>query len=111
MEVGGQVLVAQAEPRLAAVAVEGRHGRPRLTGQAPARLGVDGTCQRVGDGVEVGADVQPVEHDVVAGVDDCRDLLGRHDAEQARQHAGGSDAAGERNDHRATLDSRDRAAA
>ena len=83
VQVGGQVAVAEAEPR--------RSRRPNrrvarwrtargasiachaLAGQAPAPLGVDGAGQRVRDGVEVGGDRQPVEHGVVAGVDDGRD--------------------------------------
>ena len=42
--------------------VEGRHGLPRLAREAPPRLRVDGAGERVGDGVEVGADVQAVQH-------------------------------------------------
>ena len=40
------------------------------------RLRVDRAGERVGDGVEVGADVQPVQHEVVADVDDGGDLGG-----------------------------------
>src|SRR5262249_46782497 len=36
------------------------HGGPRLAGQAPAPLRVDGASQRVRDGVEVGRDGQAV---------------------------------------------------
>ncbi len=53
----------------AAVAFEHLHGLPGLARQAPAGLGVDGPGQGVGDGVEVGADVQAVQHEVVADVD------------------------------------------
>src|SRR3712207_8624570 len=42
-------------------ALERLHGRPRVAGQAPAVVWVDRPGQRVGDGVEVGADVEAVQ--------------------------------------------------
>ena len=102
VEVGGEVAVAEVEPRRRraragradrGVAPETLHRLPRLAGQAPAPLGVDRPGQRVGDRVEVGRDRQAVEHGVVAGVDDRRDVGRRHDVEQPTQEAGGADPA------------------
>src|SRR5262249_9731605 len=95
VEVGGEVLVAEAEPGGAAVALEALHRAPGLVAQAPAPLGVDGVGQRVDDRVEVGADVQPVEVDVVADVDDGGDQLGRHHLHDAGQEPGGAPPAGQ----------------
>src|SRR5205807_39848 len=72
----------------------------RLAGQSPAGLGVDRTRERVGDRVEVGADVESVEHEVVADVDDGRHLLGRYDVEQPLQEPGSPDPAGEDRDQK-----------
>ena len=72
--VGGQVAVAEVEPGDPAQPPERLHDPPRLVGQAPAGVGVDGVGQGVHHGVQVGRDVQPVEHGVVAGVDDGGDL-------------------------------------
>ena len=94
-----EVLVAEAEPRVDAVALERTEGGEGLPGEAPAGLGVVGAGEGVGDRVEVGADEQPVEPVVVAGVDDHRDLARVDHVEQAAQEAGGSDATGERHDH------------
>ena len=61
VQVGGEVAVAEAEPGLAAEALERLHDLPGLAGEAPAALVVVQPGQRVGHGVEVGADVQAVE--------------------------------------------------
>src|SRR5207244_12525780 len=54
---------------------------------------------RVEDGVEVGADVQAMEYDVVARVHDGDDVGGGQDVEHARQEASGAHAAGECRQH------------
>ncbi len=64
-------------------------------------LRVDLTGERVGDGVEVRADAEAVELQVVAHVDDRGDLTRRVDALDARKEPGGTDASGEHADHRA----------
>ncbi len=88
VEMGGEVLVAEAEPRLAAEAVEAVHDAPGLPGEAPAALVVVQPGQGVGHGVEVGADVQAVELGVVTGVDHGRHVCGR-DARARGRAAGG----------------------
>src|SRR5262249_42937525 len=66
-----------------------------LIGAAPALLRVDPAAQRVHDGVQVGADVQAEQVDVVAGVADDRDLSIWRSCLQAAQEAGAAHAARE----------------
>ena len=73
-EVGRDVPVAEAEPRLLPIALEHRSGRPGLVAHPPAGGVVGQAGQRVHDGVEVRADEQAVELEVVAGVDDDGEL-------------------------------------
>ena len=82
-EVGREVLVAEPEPGRHVVAVERVERRERLAFEAPALLGVRRAGERVGDRVEIGGDVQPVELVVVAGVDDGDDIVRRHDAHES----------------------------
>src|SRR5690606_6842580 len=75
-----------------------------VTGPPPALLLVDGAAERVEDGVQVRADPQPEERDVVAGVADHRDpgplTLGsdREGTDQSADEAGATDAAGKNGD-------------
>jgi hypothetical protein len=74
-QVGGEVAVAEAEPRrIGAVGGQFLLDRPGLGGAAPAALLVDAAAQGVDDRVEIRADAQAVQRDVVAGVDHRRDL-------------------------------------
>ena len=88
---------------LAAEALELLHGRPGLAGHAPAGLGVVQAGQGVGDRVEVRADVQAVQHGVVAGVDHRRECGRGDDADQSREHPGRPDAAAEGDQHAVSL--------
>ncbi len=98
--VGGQVLVAEVEPGDPAEPFERLHDPPRLAGQAPPGLGVDGVGQGVHHRVQVGRDVQPVQDGVVAGVDDGGDLVRRHRLHHAPQQPGRPHASGQGGDHR-----------
>ena len=97
-EVGGGVAVAEAEP-VGVGAVRGElvaHG-PGLARPAPAALGVDAAAEGVHAGVEIGADAQAVEPDVVADVDHGRDLdVGQR--AHPEQETGPADAAHENGD-------------
>ena len=92
-QVGGDVAVAEAEPgRLDAVRRQLLLDAPGLVAPAPAALGVDAVAEGVHHGVEVGADLEPVDPQVVGGVGDDRDLrVGRHAGQRAgaRWRAGG----------------------
>ena len=70
-----------------------------LAFEAPALGDVRRAGERVGDGVEVGGDVQPVELVVVAGVDDGDDLARRHGAHEPGEETSGADTTGERYEH------------
>ena len=87
-EVGREVLVAEPEPGGDVVARERVERGEGLAFEAPALRGVRRAGERVGDRVEVGGDVQPVELVVVAGVDDRDDLVRRHGAHQSRRGNG-----------------------
>ena len=65
-----EVAVAEAEPRLLAVALEHLRGRERLAREAPAPLAIVDAGERVHDRVVVRRDEQPVALDVVRRVDD-----------------------------------------
>ncbi|MCO5606194.1 hypothetical protein L7F22_060381 [Adiantum nelumboides] len=119
-EVGGDVAVTQPEPgRLGAVGLQLGLDRPRLVRAAPALLGVDAAAEGVHAGVEIGADPQAVQPDVVADVDHGGDLvrgLARpHGGQSERvlhalQEAGSADAADQNGDlHTATLRRSERA--
>ena len=98
-QMGGQVAVSQAKPRLTAQTLEGVHDGPCLARKPPTALVVVHPRQRVGDRVEVGAHVQTVDDGVVAGVHHSGDIRGRHGAHHAAQHASGTHSSGEGGDH------------
>src|SRR5690606_29767559 len=74
-DMGGEVAVTEGEPvRLRSVGGElASHGEG-LVGPAPALPLLNAAAERVHDGVEVGADVQAVQNDVVGGVADHGDV-------------------------------------
>src|SRR4051794_11704092 len=94
-----KVAVAESEPGETAVTLEGVHRRPRLAGETPTRLRVHGPCERVHDGVDVGTDVQPVEDDVVTGVDDGGDVGRLAHIEQPPEETCRAHPSGQRGDH------------
>src|SRR3954470_11708152 len=101
----GDVEVAEAEPgRLGAVRGELVLDPPRLALPAPAPLAVVNAGQRVHDAVEVGADPQTVQRDVVAGVDDGDDFVVRAGRADPAQETSAADTAGQdRNSHWSNL--------
>ncbi len=98
-QVRGQVAVTQAEPVLTAQPLQLVHGGPALAGDAPSGLAVVQTGQRIGDGVEVGADGEAVQLHVVADVDDRRDVGTRDDLDEPREHSSGPHAAAQGHQH------------
>src|SRR5262249_1469065 len=78
-----QVAVAKVKPAFGLrVAEELFEAVESVAGQTPTVFGVDHPGQRVGDNVQVRRDVQPEHLDVIARVDDDRDLFGRRDPAQ-----------------------------
>ena len=69
-DVRAQVAIAEAEPGGRAIALEHRRRVPGLVAHAPASVVVGQPGERVHDRVEVRRDMQAVELEVVAGIDD-----------------------------------------
>src|SRR5205823_13012349 len=98
-DVGGEILVTEREP-VRAGAVGGQLGpdAERLPVPPPALVLVDAAAQGIHDGVQVRADPQAEQRDVVSRVPDDRDLgLGCGPA-QAAKKTGGTHAAREHGD-------------
>ena len=104
--VGRQVTVAQPEPRRLAVALQHRRRGIGLPGESPALDRIGQAGQGVHDGVEVGHHRQPVELQVVARVDDDRQVTRREHLLQAVGQLGPADPAGQSDDRHASGDRR-----
>ena len=77
IQVGGDVLVTEPEPRFLAQPGELTHDLPGLAGDPPTLVRLGDAGQRVEDRVVIRADGQGVALQVVAGVDDDRQLARR----------------------------------
>ena len=99
VEVRREVAVAQAEPRRAAEPAELVHDAPGLAGQSPPGHLVVERGERVGDRVEVRADRQAVQDEVVADVDHRGEVALGDDESQGAQQARGADAATQYGEH------------
>ena len=97
-EMEGEVLVAEAEPVLAAEAFHFGEDGPGFAGAAPAGVGVVDAGEAVEDGVDVGADGEAPVFEVVAGVDDDGERGGGQCCLQAGREFGPADTAGEGHD-------------
>jgi hypothetical protein len=91
-----EVAIAESEPGLVAERAEGVDHRRGVALESIAPAAVYAARQRVGDDVDVRADVHAVEAAVVAGIDDDADLLRRCDPHQSGQEARRTDAARQR---------------
>ena len=96
-DVRGEIAVAEPEPLDLAQRLEPIHHGPALAAEAPSPDLVVQAGQRVRDGVVVRPDRQAVQLQVVAGVDDDRQI-GPDGRGQAVCHLGPTDAAREQ-DH------------
>ena len=94
------IAIAETEPGFAAQSFHGFHERPGFVVTAPAEFAIGQPGQRVRHGIDVGRDRQAEMLEIVAGVDDDEQFLGRHDARQTQREFGAADAAGEGDDHR-----------
>ena len=87
IQVRGQVEVAEPEPGVLGAERAELLGRAeRLVAAAPSALPVERAAQPVGDGVEVGRHVQPVDVDVVGDVHDDGEVLAGHHAASPRRN-------------------------
>src|SRR5947207_2729661 len=97
----GKVEITETEPTgFQAIRRELVLDPKRLRLAAPAALGRDATTKRVHHGVEVGADPQAEQRDVVAVVADDRDVV--TELAQPEQKPRAADAAGEHGDAHAS---------
>src|SRR5205085_2240263 len=94
-EVDAEIAVAEAEPALAAELGDRLERAPRLAGASPTPLVVAEAREPVDDAVEVGADVQAEDLDVVRDVPYDGDVVWFDYNGHAPKEPGSPDAAGE----------------
>ena len=99
VQVQREVPVAEGEPRLVAETDQFVTDGEALVSPAPLLLRMDEPGQPVGDGVEVGADAQTVQLEVVTDVHDDGDVLRSDDRGEAAEEARGTDTTSEDDDH------------
>src|ERR1700736_6766952 len=98
LDVGCKVAVAEPEPGRPAEPRERRHEVPGFVTPPPALVRIANAGERVHERVEIGRDREIEMLEVVPGVGDDDQPLGRHDAAQAERELGAADPAGERHD-------------
>src|SRR5689334_21040542 len=97
------VEIAEVEPGgFCAVRLELVLDAPALAGAAPAALLVVCAAEGVHAAVQVRRDAQPVQRDVVAGVDDRGDRIIRPGSAHSPEEPGTADPAGENGDAHVT---------
>src|SRR5262249_2642536 len=74
------------------------HERPRLVAPAPAGGGIVETSENIRQRVDVRRDAQSKMLEIVAGVGDQEQFVGRQDAAQTERQFGAADPAGQRHD-------------
>ena len=97
LQAPGEVAVAELEPDVHAELAQAVHDREGVAAQPPSAL-VDAVGEPEADEVGVGRDVGAVDVDVVAGVRDHHELLGRDDVEHAARELRAAGPAGEHHD-------------
>ncbi len=97
-EMESEIAVAEHEPPLAAPRARRFERLPRLTGAAPAPLGVIEAGDCVQHRVEVGRDVQAEHLEIVADVPDHGELAGREHVVKTGRKLRATDAAREADD-------------
>src|SRR5262249_48769889 len=74
------------------------HERPRLVAPAPAGDGIVEAGENIGQRVDVGRNAQSQMLEIVAGIGDNQQFLGRQDAAQTEREFRAADPAGQRHD-------------
>src|SRR3954469_16058233 len=93
-----EIAIAEPKPVLAAERADGVHERPRLVTPAPAGDGIVETSENIGQRVDIGRDAKSKMLEIVAGVGDHKQFVGRQDATETERQFCAADPAGERND-------------
>ena len=95
-----QITIAELKPVFAAQAFDLLHKSPRFAGAAPAELLIVYTGQRIHHRVEVGANGKAHVLEIVTGVDDDGQLIGRQHCGQPDGKARTAHATRKCDDHR-----------
>src|SRR5581483_4572477 len=96
-----QIAVARVEPRGLAELSHGLQAEKCVALHSPAALAAQHAREHVGDGVNVGRDVESPPQKIVAGVDDKGDFFCRHDLAKAIDELCAPCSAAEDTDHAA----------
>ena len=99
-QVHGEVAVAGVEPCGLAELSHGLQAEEGVAFHAPSALAAQHAGEHIGDGVDVGGNVEAPPEQVIAGVDDQGDFFGGHDLAEAVDELGAASAAAEDADHR-----------
>src|SRR3984885_4811761 len=94
----GEIAIAEPKPVLAAERADRVHERPRLVTPAPAGGGIVETSENIGQRVDIGRDAEAKMLEIVAGVGDHEQFVGRQDEAQTERQFGAADPAGQRHD-------------
>ncbi len=89
-----EIAIAEPKPVIAAERADAVHERPRLVTPAPAGYGIVETSENIGQRVDVGRDAQSKMLEIVAGVGDHEQLVGRQHAAQTERQFRAADPAG-----------------
>src|SRR3954469_2594253 len=93
-----EIAIAEPKPVLAAKRADAVHERPRLVTPAPAGGGIVDARENIGQRVNIGRDAKSQMLEIVAGVGDHEQLVGRQDAAQTERQFRAADPAGQRHD-------------
>src|SRR3979490_1786069 len=93
-----EIAIAEPKPVLAAERADAVHERPGLVTPAPAGGGIVDSRENIGQRVDVGRDTQSKMLEIVAGVGDHEQFVGRQDAAQTERQFGAAYPTGERHD-------------
>src|SRR5947209_10935811 len=93
-----EIAIAEPKPVLAAERANTVHVRPRLVTPAPAGHGIVETSENIGQRVDVGRDAQSKMLEIVAGVSDHEQLVGRQHPAQTERQFRAADPTGQRHD-------------
>ena len=94
-DVHSEIAIAETEPSLTAQRAKRLHERESLVATPPAKLGIGNARQRVHHGVYIGRDTKTEMLEIVAGVADDKQLVGRQHATEAERQLGAPDTAGQ----------------
>src|SRR5581483_10798316 len=98
LDMQGEIAVTEPKPVLAAERADAIHERPRLVAPAPAGDGIVDAGENVGQRVDIGRDAEAKMLEIIAGVGDHEQPVGRQDAAQTEHQLGAADPAGQRHD-------------